>query len=520
MRIKYHKHIYKVGNKYVISKSINGNNTYYKYFDNLNDAIQYRNYLKDHNWIAPEPTHEEIEAKKTKQYYKGIYLNRLKRKYKVVNLKSKYLGVVETIEEALYYRDLFYDCPTSNIPKPDTLDLVSGNPYLIDGLMYPLPERLVKPADNSKYGKGSITKKSKSSYSVKKSATYYCSCRTYEQAYFVRRELQKCNWDKSEVPRILSEYPRWYTELVMFYRYVSRSQHAKISKWFVNVPREYCTENKIERYLYSNLEDALFERDFLVEHNWDYDLLVECIDDEENPYYEMELPPFPERKIRNVSEQKDYKNELDNVKEAILETGETQIGKLSEILGINEQNIRNWLKHYNSNYKEFLMLVLSGEDIWSILELEERIIQPNLTPSKPSNYTGYVHHNHSKRSPYCVARKGEYYGSYKTRKQARQVVKLLKQYDWDKTRLPEIQEKVGYEKFLDTKKWVYPSNQGKSYSIRKKDKTRRMINYGNYRCLKYAQKVRDLLVENDWDKSRLEEFQLEAQRLMIEEFIL
>ena len=42
--------------------------------------------------------------------------------------------------------------------------------------------------------------------------------------------------------------------------------------------------------------------------------------------------------------------------------------------------------------------------------------------------------------------------------------------------------------------------------VRKKDKTRRMINYGCYKDKRVAEIVRDLLVENDWDKSRLDEF--------------
>ena len=45
------------------------------------------------------------------------------------------------------------------------MDLKQDNPYLIDGLKYPLPERLT-PTKKSNYGKGTISKKGKASYHI------------------------------------------------------------------------------------------------------------------------------------------------------------------------------------------------------------------------------------------------------------------------------------------------------------------------------------------------------------------
>ena len=515
---RFHKHIYKTHNTYTIVKSINGTPVHFKSFKDINEAMEYRDYLVANNWEKPPETEEEKLAKKIKHYYKYVSLNTNKRRYKIYNNKGEYIATVNTIEEALYYRDLFSDCP-SNVPKPSTLDLTTDNPYLLDGLRYPLPERLVKPVNNSKYGKGAIVKKSKSSYVVMKNKTRYARCRTYEQAYYVKEELNKCNWDKNQVERILSGYPKWYTELQYYYRYISRNPSKNSKRGFVvNVPKEYSEVDSIERYAYSNLEDALFERDFLVKHEWDYDLLVECINDEENPYYNQTLPPFPERKVRNVHERKTYTNELNTIRDMIL-NGENRIGMISRETGYPAQNIRMWLRKYDTYFRDFVTLVESGEDIWSVLSLKEQIFTPDLSPSKPSNYKGYVHRTQSKRSPYCVSRKGEYYGSYKTKKQARKVVNELKKVDWDKTQLKKIQEKVGYEQFLDTKRWVYPSNGGKSFTIRKKDKSRKMINYGSYPCLKLAERVRDLLIEYGWDKSLLNKLRERAENEMINEVL-
>ena len=499
------KYVHRANNRWVVQKHINGKLKSFKAFRKLNDAINYRDELIANNWEEPQ---EEIEAKKQREYYKHVHLNRLKRKYKIYNTKSQYIGTVTTIEEALYYRDLYSDCPT-RVPKPYEVDLTTDNPYIIDGLRYPLPERLMKQDNyDDVYGKGSIQKRSKSSYRVMYNKTRFATCRTYEQAYYVRQELRKCDWDKNQVDRILEDYPKWYTWLMDFYRYINRNQHGE--GYVVNYPREFTVDNKIERVTYSNLEDALFERDFLVENGWDYDSLVYSIDDSENPYYDMELPPYPERKIRNCSERNTYVNELNTMRDFILD-GVHRQENVAVLMDTNPQNFRNWLRRYNTNWLDFVYLVMSGEDIWSVLEFEEKYYTPDLSPSMPSNYSGYVHRTQSKRSPYCVARKGEYYGAYKDKKTAKKVVSELRKCNWDKSQLKSIQEKVGVKPFLNTKRWVYPVNKGKSWMIRKKDKSRRMINYGCYKDKRVAEKVRDLLLENDWDKSRLDEFKCMAE---------
>ena len=42
-----------------------------------------------------------------------------------------------------------------------------------------------------------------------------------------------------------------------------------------------------------------------------------------------------------------------------------------------------------------------------------------------------------------------------------------------------------------------------SYHIRKKDKNKRIHNYGSYKDYEVAKRVRDLLIENDWSKREL-----------------
>ena len=130
------------------------------------------------------------------------------------------------------------------------MDLKQDNPHILNGLKYPLPERLT-PTKKSNYGKGRIRKKGKASYHIyhggKKSKRYYCACRTYEQAYYTLKKLQECDFDRTQLPRIQEEYPKWYTWLMEFYRYIIRNNDGK--GYILNFPREYCESNLKELFI-------------------------------------------------------------------------------------------------------------------------------------------------------------------------------------------------------------------------------------------------------------------------------
>ena len=65
-----------------------------------------------------------------------------------------------------------------------------------------------------------------------------------------------------------------------FYRYIYRQGDG------------YCIKKNNEYYgEYDKLEEALFDRDRLIQTNWDVSLWLE-LPDMPNPYYHIELPPF------------------------------------------------------------------------------------------------------------------------------------------------------------------------------------------------------------------------------------
>ena len=514
---KLPKNIYLVQGRYVITKNINGKNTYFKSFKTLNEAMVYKRKLIDNNWEPLPLTDEELYEQDSKEYYTGIILSKNHRRYIIDNWKGDYIGCVSSIEEALQYRDMYFHCTFKEAPRPSRLDLKENNLYLKHGLKYPLPDRLTPTLPKSNYGNGRITKKGKWSYHIyyggksNGNKDYYCACRTYEQAWYVHRELQKCGWNRDKLQEILDNYPVFYTELMELYRYVNLDYEAKKRtgqiKYWITIPRAYLEEGKQLETIkgYTHVEDALYERDFLVAHDWDYNLLVEAIDDTQNHYYDMDLPPYPERKILNLSNRNYHEKELTEAYNLIKDGVTCNQVEIAERLGITEITLRNWLsKFWNSNWTEFKNISLTGENPINVLEKVKKMYTPDLSKPMPSNFNGWVQDNsrRSKKNPYCIRKGNVEYGYYPNEKIARQVVKKLVACNWDKSKLPSIRKSVGLKE-PPKRGNVYPANKGKGWSIRHKEKvTRKMINYGYYEDKRIADLTRDFLKENDWDKEK------------------
>ncbi|MBQ6220161.1 MAG: hypothetical protein IJH63_10485 [Methanobrevibacter sp.] len=453
------------------------------------------------------PTTEE--KNRISEYYHHISLNATGKKYQVRNKDEKYLGTIDTIMEALHYRDLYYNTSVDEAPRPNKVNLKKDNPYINNGLLYPVPERLRKGRPKRKgYGEGTILKKSKSCYGVYYNSTWVCSCRTYEQAYYYRQELIKGGWDKTQLPVIENSYPEWYTELLYFYQYIVRDRNY--NNWQIKIPKKYTVENKLDVINYNNIEDALYERDFLIKYDWDYNLLVEIIDDTKNPYYNMKLPPFPERKkVRNICKKNSREKEILEMIHIINDDPNINQTNTARKLGTTPQNIRNWLGKYGVDWMEFKRIIFSGKDPLTVLQFKPVIYNPDLEPSKKFN--NYIYKTNGRKKAYRVQRKVDgksiNYGSYKNRRMAEKVVRELKKVDWNKNELPRIKKELN-EPSPD--RYVYYSNQNDSYMISKSFKGRKIF-YGRFKTRELARRVRDLLEEHDWDKSLVPEFRLQAE---------
>ena len=427
------------------------------------------------------------------RYYSRVYLTKF-HKYEVYNKEHKYLAYLQTLPEALHYRDLYSHLDSKTAPRPKDVDLKKDNPYL-KGLKYHVPERLQGKKKTRTYGKGSIYKAGKEAYKIKHGDTYYCSCRTYEQAYYVCQELKKHNWDKSKLQKILDDYPKYYTELLYFYQYISYNKEKDY--WYITIPKQYSQDGNVIRITYHILADALYERDFLREHQWDYELLVEAIDDTQNPYYDMELPPYPERRIRNVQTPTRGDRKLQRLIELLQEDIDIHQNEAAKQLGVSPGTIRVWLKKYDTDWLDIKTIIMKNENPLDILK-STKVYTPDLEPSKPKDFQNYIYVAHDRRSKYRIARDHVTYGSYPTRELALKIVKELEANNWDKNKLSEIQTKYGCK--TTPKNNIYKVKN--KWAVRKKI-AGKTINYGVYETIQLASIVRNLLVHNGWDKEKL-----------------
>ena len=503
------RNVYKIKgqDKWVVKKSINGKTKYFKRFDSVEDAVLFRNHMERIGWVYDVDSDDE--EKRIRDYFVRVSRDYSKKWYRVRHTRYGIIGRFKSLEKALFYRDLYSlsDLPREKIPKPSEVDLVTDNPYMA-GLEYSVPERLVLDDTPSKRGLGKIVKKSVSCYSIYFGAKHFCTCRTYEQAYYVRRELVKCGWDENELTRIFDEYPRFYTWLLQFYIYICKDSHNK-DYWLLTIPKDKSDDGKLQHITYSRLEDALFERDFLLEHGWDYDLLVECIDDNLNPYYNMELPPYPERKIKNISPRKSRDKEFTRMFEIIQENPSITVRELAERVGVVDATLRNWFKLYNTTSKEFYKLCHEGVNPSTVLVQEELIYTPDLSKSKCGNYKGYVHYNPKRKSPFIVNYRDEYFGCYPTRELADKIVKELIKVDWDKSQLKRIRDKFNCRSRL-TNEFMYisPTHKGTgSWRIRKKINGKN-ISFGVYDSKEWAMVARDILINRDFECTDLEKLRI------------
>ena len=513
-RTPYNKHIYKnYGGKYIITKSIKGKNENYGTYSTLEEARKVRDLLAANEWDKSIIQDQLDEQKREREYFHHI--RKSGRYYHITNFQGEYCGLVKKIEEALYYRDLVYELQKEDIIRPYDMDLKTDNPYLENGLDYPVPEKLIIDLPETNYGKGQIIEKGPQSYHVYYGDVYFYACRTFEMAYYVKQELNKCGWDKSKLDEIVEGYPVWYTWLNNLYQYIIPDDGS----WLVNLTTTNTGYDCLERIRFRRLEDALWERDLMLKYNWDEELMIECADDNDNPYYDMELPPYPQRKIRRIAEREPRTELFNKLFDLIYNGGYYNMEQYCELCGTNSVTLRNILRNeFDTNWNEFRTLCENGENPNDVLEQKPIIYNPDLSRHYDNN--GHIAQYNRLHSKYVVSKwfdgRNYYYGAYPTRELAEKIVKDLVKCNWDKSKLKDIQAKHGHQSLVNSKRWVYPmmykskktgEKKVAGYSIRKKESgTKKIINYGFYKDKRVAELIRDLLVKYDWDKSRLDDF--------------
>lgn len=396
---------------------------------------------------------------------------------KTINGKPQYFGRYETLKEAQQIRNHYEkkgwkqekkENPTRNIYKHD-------NQWRIEK-------------------------------SIKGHRHHYGSYPLLEYAQYLRDRLEECNYDEKELSRIKQEYPKYYTEAIRFYQMIRKIDSK--TPWQVMDTRKQPIEIIA---VCSKVEDALWERDLYLEYEDDIQSI--CEDTRPNPYYEMKLPYWQTRRPRGGTRfPRSFKQEINNYIK-LIKKGTHRIGEAAKASNCNPITIRTQLRHYGATWTDLKYMVQNNVDPWTVLKDQRvKIIQPDLNNYRSPN--NYVHKGETPGT-WTIQRKKIYYGTYPDKKLAQNIAYDLKQCDWDKKELPRIQKKFKHKSMVMSKKWVYPNKPNGeviSWSVRHKDKSRKMINYGTYKDYSYATLVRYYLICCGWDKSKLVECQRLAQQ--------
>ena len=316
--------------------------------------------------------------------------------------------------------------------------------------------------------------------------------------------------------------PRWYTWLNNFWKFVTPAQGG--NGWRVNLTPRNTGYEKFEYVFFKSVENALWERDLLVKYGFDEDIVTYLGDDSENPYFDMEIPPYPQRKVRRIKEREPRTDLFNKMYELIQSDEDYSQEELCEQCGLTSANFRMiLLNEFDTNWAEFKLICESGENPNEVLEQKPLIYQPDTSVhiEEYSQYKGNIAYYPERKSKYAVYKwdnsygRGQYYGSYPTRELAEKIVADLKKCDWDKGQLKKIQRKHGWNSMVGSKRWVYPVKQKLKdgtvkvygYTVRHKNKDKKMISYGYYKDKRVAELVRDLLITVDWNKDFLQTIQ-------------
>jgi len=498
------RNIYKNNNgKYFIEKRKNNVRTHYGTYDTFQEAVEARDELIRNGWVKDENL---ILEEKTKRYYVNVHND--KTHYNIAK-GNKFYGCTSTLEEALWYRDICREHNWQYDKKPFEMDLKTNNPYIENGLDYPVPKRLIMLPKAPKL-KGCIHIPSPQSNQVKLGKEHYGSYPTFEMAYYVKQELNKCGWDKGQLDRIVDDYPVWYTWLMNFWKFIISDGDA----WLVSLTPRNTGYDTLERIRFRKVEDALWERDLLVKYGFDEELVCECADDEKNPYYDMTIPPYPQRKVRRIKDREPRTELFNTLFTLIQEEPNLSQEEYCEMAGITSANLRIIFKNeYDTDWAEFKTICESGEDPNEVLEQKPLIYKPDLTIHYEN--TNYVSYHKREKSPYLiyhrnkVTQQSEYFGAYPTRELADKISNDLQKCNWDKSKLKSIQAKHGWKSVVNSKRWVYPhyytsKKTGEKYVSHYMVRKKNIGYFGTYQDKRVADIVRDCMVMNDWDRSKFE----------------
>lgn len=221
------KFIKKIGQKYMIYKTINSETKFYGSFDNLDDAIKRRDELVADNW-GLEFDDIPLPGRKGKYGKYIIFHDGVFKISKFLDGKQRYIGLFKTVEEAIKYRNLL-------IENNWDLDILPEN-FLADKRLHNI--RKIK----DRYIVLNVENGDK---------RYYGSFDTYEGAKEYYEYLVENDWN---VPEFLEE---------------------KVDEFVYYIDGEYVVRNEIDGEMqifgiFEEIDKAIDFRNKCVMKNWEF----------------------------------------------------------------------------------------------------------------------------------------------------------------------------------------------------------------------------------------------------------
>lgn len=444
------KYIIFTNNYYRVHKLLNGKQRNFGSFENIENACNLRDLLIKNNWDdskIPKKYFSDHSNSKGKHGKYLLLVNNYYKVHKTINGKQKNFGSFKDKSNAIVLRDLLIEngWVESGIPKEYFSDHASSN--------------------EGKYGKYIIFTNGyfRINKQINGKNKIFGSFENVENAHCLRDLLIKNDWDKSNIPReFLNDHSNSKTEL----------KFGKNIKFDYNYFRVQNTINDENRNFgsFKDGENAVILRDLLIDNNWD----------------ETKIDRKFFSDYENVERNKYAKN-ISRINDKF-KVGKTINGKL-KFFGS--------FKHLGNavRLRDLLM-----ESNWTESAIPEELFRDYSSSNRGGEYIVCV--NDLYKVHKLIDGKHKNFGSFKQKANAIVLRDLLIENDWDDSNIPE-------KFFSDYEGYRKRNKYGKNISlINNYFRVSRTINgkrknVGSFKDVENARCLRDLLIENDWDETKI-----------------
>ena len=444
------KYIIFTNNYYRVHKLLNGKQRNFGSFENIENACNLRDLLIKNDWDKSKIPKEYFSDHSNSRGKHGKYIIYVNNYYKVnkkINGKLKFFGSFKDKNNAIVLRDLLVEngWVESGIPKEFFSDHSSSN--------------------EGKHGKYIIFANGffKVNKVIEGKNKVFGSFENVDNAHRLRDLLIKNDWDKSNIPREFLNDHTYSKKEMKFGDYI------KFNYNYFRVQRRI---NGEERNFgsFKDGRNAVYLRNLLIANNWD----------------ETKIDRKFFSDYEDVNRNK-YAKHISRINDKF-KVNKTIDGKLKffgsfKYLG-NAVRLRDLLIESN----------------WMESAIPEELFRDYSSSNRGGEYIVCI--NNLYKVNKLIGGKQRYFGSFKEKSNAIRLRDLLIENDWDDSNIPEtfFSDYEGYKKRNKYGKNIALVN--KYFRVYKLVDGKRKY-YGSFENVDNAHRLRDLLIKNNWDESKI-----------------